>query len=92
MARERGFLCHTDAAQSAGKIPVRVGELGVDLLALVGDKLYAPKGGSSLCSQRGLPEAPDPRSGHESGRRAGTENILLDGTEPPETLLVLPSP
>ena len=44
MARLRGILVHTDAAQSLGKIPVDVSELGVDLLTVAGHKLYAPKG------------------------------------------------
>ncbi len=44
LAHERGALVHSDAAQSLGKIPVDVGELGVDLLTVAGHKLYAPKG------------------------------------------------
>lgn len=79
IARERGILCHTDAAQSAGKIPVRVGELGVDLLSLAGHKLYAPKGAGALYVRKGVCLEPLIHgAGHESGRRAGTENILLD--------------
>src|SRR5215472_992099 len=70
IARERGILSHTDAAQSAGKIPVQVDELGVDLLSLAGHKLYAPKGVRLEPLIHG--------AGHESGRRAGTENILLN--------------
>jgi len=79
IARERGILCHTDAAQSAGKIPVRVDELGVDLLSLAGHKLYAPKGVGALYVRKGVCLEPLIHgAGHESGRRAGTENILLD--------------
>jgi cysteine desulfurase len=77
LARERGILVHTDAAQSAGKIPVDVGALGVDFLSLAGHKLYAPKGVGALYIRSGL-ELPRFVHGasHESGRRAGTENVL----------------
>ncbi len=79
IARERRILFHTDAAQSAGKIPVRVDELGVDLLSLAGHKLYAPKGVGALYVRKGVCLEPLIHgAGHESGRRAGTENILLD--------------
>lgn len=79
IAREHGILCHTDAAQSAGKIPVCVDELGVDLLSLAGHKLYAPKGVGALYVRKGVRLEPLIHgAGHESGRRAGTENILLD--------------
>jgi cysteine desulfurase len=79
IARERGILFHTDAAQSAGKIPVRVDELGVDLLSLAGHKLYAPKGVGALYVRKGVCLEPLIHgAGHESGRRAGTENILFD--------------
>jgi cysteine desulfurase len=78
IARERGILFHTDAAQSAGKIPVRVDELGVDMLSLAGHKLYAPKGVGVLYVRNGVALEPLIHgAGHESGRRAGTENILL---------------
>jgi cysteine desulfurase len=79
MARERGVLVHTDAAQSVGKIPTRVGELDVDLLSLAGHKVYAPKGVGALYVRRSTPIEPFVHgAGHERGRRAGTENILLD--------------
>lgn len=79
IAREHGILCHTDAAQSAGKVPVRVDELSVDLLSLAGHKLYAPKGVGALYVRKGVFLEPLIHgAGHESGRRAGTENILLD--------------
>ena len=78
IAREHGVLCHTDAAQSAGKIPVRVRELGVDLLSLAGHKLYAPKGVGALFVRRGVKLTPLVHGGgHEGGRRAGTESALL---------------
>jgi selenium donor protein len=77
LARERGVLVHTDAAQSVGKIQVDVGELGVDFLSLAGHKLYAPKGVGALYVRSGV-ELPRFVHGasHESGRRAGTENVL----------------
>ena len=77
IARSRSILLHTDAAQSVGKIPVKVDELGVDFLSVAGHKLYAPKGVGALYVRRGAPLA---RllygAGQESGRRAGTENVL----------------
>ena len=76
VTRERGVALHTDAAQSAGKVPVRVGELGVDLLAMTGHKLYAPKGVGALFVRSGLTLEPLIHgAGHEGGRRAGTENV-----------------
>src|SRR5262249_38742318 len=76
IARERGVLIHTDAAQSLGKLPVDVNDLGVDLLTFVGHKLYAPKGSAALYVRRGVDLEPLVHgAGHESGRRAGTENV-----------------
>jgi cysteine desulfurase len=79
IARSAGVLVHTDAAQSAGKIATRVGELGIDLLSVAGHKLYAPKGVGALYVRRGTRVEPFVHgAGHEQGRRAGTENVLLD--------------
>lgn len=76
LARARGALFHTDAAQSVGKIPVEVDELGVDLLTLAGHKFYAPKGVGALYVRRGTPLAPVLfGAGHEHGLRPGTENV-----------------
>lgn len=76
LCRERGVLMHTDAAQSLGKVSVDVNDLGVDLLTLAGHKLYAPKGIGVLYVRRGVTLEPFIHgAGHESGRRAGTENV-----------------
>lgn len=84
IARKHGVFLHTDAAQSVGKIPVRVEELGVELLTVAGHKLYAPKGIGALYTRRDLPLEPVIYGGgQESGRRAGTEsvaNIVALGT------------
>jgi cysteine desulfurase len=73
IAREHGIPFHTDAAQSVGKIPTRVDELGVDLLSIVGHKLYAPKGVGALYIRAGTKLEPLIHgAGHEGGRRAGT--------------------
>jgi len=78
IAREHGVRFHTDAAQSIGKVPTRVDELGVDLLSLAGHKLYAPKGIGALYVRRGSTLEPLIHgAGHEQGRRAGTESALL---------------
>lgn len=79
ITRERGVLLHTDAAQSVGKIPTSVADLGVDLLSVAGHKVYAPKGIGALYVREGVTLEPLLHgAGHESGRRAGTENVLLD--------------
>jgi cysteine desulfurase len=76
IAREGGILMHTDAAQSCGKIPTRVGELGVDFLSVAGHKLYAPQGVGALYMRRGTEIEPlHHGAGHECGRRAGTEPV-----------------
>jgi cysteine desulfurase len=78
IAHEHGVLFHTDAAQSVGKIPTGVNDLGVDLLSLAGHKLYASKGVGALFVRRGVSLEPLIHgAGHESGRRAGTESALL---------------
>ena len=77
LARPRGILVHSDAAQSVGKIPVDVAALGVDLLSVAGHKLYAPKGVGALYIRRGVGlEKLLHGAGQENGRRAGTENVL----------------
>lgn len=76
LAHERGAIMHTDAAQSVGKVPVNVRELGTDLLSVAGHKLYAPKGVGALYVRHGTPLRPLMLgAGHEHGLRAGTENV-----------------
>lgn len=76
IAREQGIPLHTDVAQSLGKLPIDVNELGVDLLTIAGHKVYAPKGIGVLYVRRGTPLASLVHgAGHERGRRAGTENV-----------------
>jgi cysteine desulfurase len=76
LAHERGALVHTDAVQTAGKIPVDVRALGVDLLTIAGHKLYGPKGTGALWVKRGVRLVPFQAGGRqERGRRAGTENV-----------------
>ncbi len=71
------ILIHTDAAQSIGKIPVRVDELNVDLLSVAGHKLYAPKGIGALYVRSGVElEKLIHGADHEINRRAGTENVI----------------
>jgi cysteine desulfurase len=78
IAREYGIPFHTDAAQTAGKIPTNVNDLGVDLLTIAGHKLYAPKGIGALYVRSGIALEPLIHgASHESGRRAGTESALL---------------
>lgn len=78
IVRSHGIIFHTDAAQSVGKIPVNVDDLGVDLLSVAGHKVYAPKGVGVLYIRKGTPIEPLIHgAGHEGGRRAGTENVIL---------------
>jgi len=77
VARRHGIPFHTDAAQSVGKVPARVDELGVDLLSVAGHKLYAPKGVGALYVRQGTTlRNLMLGAGHEAGRRPGTENLI----------------
>jgi cysteine desulfurase len=76
IAHEHGALMHTDAVQTAGKIPVDVRALGVDLLSLSAHKFNGPKGAGALWIKRGTRMQPTATGGkHERNRRAGTENV-----------------
>ena len=79
ICREKGVLFHTDAAQTVGKIPTRIDDLGVDFLSVAGHKLYAPKGVGALYIRDGIQIEPLIHgAGHENGRRAGTENVIFN--------------
>ena len=79
IAHKHDIVMHTDAAQSTGKIPVHVDEIGVDLLSIAGHKLYGPKGIGALYIRRGVKlQKIIHGADHEQNLRAGTENILCD--------------
>ena len=76
-AHRCGALVHADCAQSVGKIPVKVDDLGVDLLSIAGHKLYASKGIGALYIRPGVKlEKLMHGANHEQNRRAGTENVI----------------
>jgi len=77
LAGAKNILLHTDAAQSIGKIPAEVDNLGVDLLSVAGHKVYAPKGVGALYIRKGIHlENLMQGAGQEAGKRPGTENVL----------------
>ena len=79
ICRARGVLFHVDAAQTAGKVPIDVDAMGIDLLSISGHKFYAPKGVGALYVRRKNPRvrlAPQMHGGgHERGLRSGTLNV-----------------
>jgi cysteine desulfurase len=76
IAAEAGAYFHTDAVQAAGKIMVRVREIGCDLLTVSGHKMHGPQGVGALYVRKGTElEARQYGGRHERSRRAGTENV-----------------
>jgi cysteine desulfurase len=75
MVQDAGGVMHTDAVQVAGKLPIDLSKVPVDMLSLSGHKLHAPKGVGVLFVRRGVKFSPLLLGGHqEGGRRSGTEN------------------
>lgn len=76
IVKHKGVLLHTDAVQAAGKIPVDVKDLPVDMMSISGHKIHAPKGIGALYVRKGVRFSPYMIGGHqERGRRSGTENV-----------------
>lgn len=76
VCREMGVLCHTDAVDAVGNIPVSVITLGVHALSLAGNQFYGPTGSAALFLKKGTRCLPQIDGGiQESGKRAGSENI-----------------
>ncbi|MCA9185175.1 MAG: cysteine desulfurase family protein [Pirellulaceae bacterium] len=76
ICRKHGVLFHTDAAQSIGKVPVRVDHAPIDMMTIAGHKCYAPKGIGALFVRHGTPlHRVTFGAGHERGLRPGTENV-----------------
>jgi cysteine desulfurase len=76
IVRSKGIPLHVDAVQAAGKLPLKVKDLPIDLLTISGHKFHAPKGVGALYVRRGIPFPPFMIGGHqERNRRAGTENV-----------------
>lgn len=76
IAKKMKVYFHTDAVQAAGKIPIDVQKLNVDMLSVSGHKIYGPKGVGAIYIRKGVRIAPLSHGGqHERSRRAGTENV-----------------
>ena len=76
IAAEKGIVFHTDAVQAAGKVPIDVEKLGVDLFSISAHKFNGPKGVGALYIRKGTPLAPLLYGGHsERDRRPGTEDV-----------------
>lgn len=77
IAREKKVCCHSDSVQAAGKIPVDIRQMDIDLLTLSAHKIYGPKGVGALYIKKDIPiEVLISGGGQEGGIRSGTENIM----------------
>ena len=76
IVKEKDVLLHTDAVQAAGKIPINLSKVPVDMLSISGHKIHGPKGIGALYVRKGTKYSPFLIGGHqEQGRRGGTENV-----------------
>jgi cysteine desulfurase len=76
IAKRKGVYFHTDAVQAVGKIPVKLGDSGIQYASLSGHKLHCPKGVGALFSSRRTRLAPYLLGGsQENGKRGGTQNV-----------------
>jgi cysteine desulfurase len=76
IAAQKDVFFHTDAVQTAGKIPIDVNDMGLDLLSISAHKLYGPKGVGALYARKGTRlDSIVQGGGHERGLRSGTENV-----------------
>lgn len=76
LAKAKGVYFHTDAVQAVGKVPFKVRDMDIDLLAMSGHKIYGPKGVGALYIKKGTKIDAILHGGHhEMGKRAGTENV-----------------
>ncbi len=75
VCRQEGVPFHTDAVQSAGKIPIDFRDIGADFLAISGHKINAPKGVGALVVREGAALSPVITGHQEKNRRGGTENV-----------------
>ena len=76
ICRQAGVLFHSDAVQTAGRIPIQVDKLGVDLLSISSHKIYGPQGAGALFIREGVKLSPHMMGGRqESGWRGGTQAV-----------------
>jgi cysteine desulfurase len=95
--RARGIPLLSDAVQAVGRMPVRLSDLGADLIAYSAHKIGGPQGAGALIIKRGTPLTPLPGGAQEGGRRGGTEAVAAiagfgaAAREVPRRLLAMPA-